>query len=35
MMETINIEVSSKVAEAYRNFTVNQRGSSGCTVKTV
>ena len=25
MMETINIEVSSNVAEAYRNFTVNQR----------
>jgi Tfp pilus assembly protein PilO len=24
-METINIEVSSNVAEAYRNFTVNQR----------
>ena len=25
MMETINIEVSSNVAEAYRNFAVNQR----------
>ena len=25
MMETINIEVSSQVAEAYRNFAVNQR----------
>jgi Tfp pilus assembly protein PilO len=24
-METINIEVSSNVAEAYRNFAVNQR----------
>ena len=24
-METINIEVSSQVAEAYRNFAVNQR----------
>ena len=25
IMETINIEVSSNVAEAYRNFAVNQR----------
>ena len=25
MMETINIEVSSNVAAAYRNFAVNQR----------
>ncbi len=25
MMETINIEVSSQVAEAYRNFAVSQR----------
>lgn len=25
MMETINIEVSSNVAEAYRNFAINQR----------
>lgn len=25
MMETINIEVSSNVAEAYCNFAVNQR----------
>ena len=25
MMETINIEVSSNVAEAYRNFAVSQR----------
>lgn len=25
MIETINIEVSSNVAEAYRNFAVNQR----------
>jgi Tfp pilus assembly protein PilO len=24
-METINIEVSSNVAEAYRNFAINQR----------
>ena len=25
MMETINIEVSSQAAEAYRNFAVSQR----------
>ncbi len=25
MMETTNIEVSSQVAEAYRNFEVSQR----------
>lgn len=24
-METINLEVSSQVAEAYRNFTLNKR----------